>query len=140
MSKSQSQSQSQTEQRQGWFIRPSVEASDYMSGAFELNGIASFIYLAEDGSLAVHKRLKDGSAGAKPIATGSVRRNRSSNPEAPALLGTIRTGKGSKFALAFWWDADAGSEPPRPYYVVRYDEYKRPAPKGVVVTPDMLPA
>ena len=136
-SKSQSQEHSQ---RQGWFIRPSVEESDYMSGSFELNGVQSFVYLSADGSLAVHKRLKDGSPSSKPLATGRVRRNPSTNPEAPALLGNIHTGKGTKFDVALWWYADAGGEPPRPYYVIRYDEYKRPEPKGKVFSPEALPA
>jgi len=142
MSKSKSQNADASSQsnRPGWFVRPHpTDSSQPMYGSFELNSVQSLFYLYPEGQVEVYKRLKNGEPGAKPIARGSVHRNRSRNPNAPSAVGHISTGKGTRFGIVLWYEADANSTPPRPYWVLRY-ELERPAPVGQVVTPDMLPA
>ena len=132
MSQSQSQSQSY---RPSWLIRPHpTDKGQPMSGTFNFNGVAYYLYLYGDGTVQVHKRLKDGAPDKQPTASGSVKRNRSSNPDAPCLFATLKTGEGARIPLAFWWHPDADAKEPRPFYAVRQDT-PIPAPKGDVFDP-----
>ncbi len=87
-----------------FYLRAGLSVGDPSEARFDWNGMDVVMFVEEDGSVRVHKVLKDGSPGAKPIALGRLRAN--DNPgdvdNAPDIIGGIATHKGSKFQLAGW--------------------------------------
>lgn len=98
-----------------FFVRPSVEPDQPMSGKCSLLGIQSVMQLNADGSVNIYKQNQKGLS-KNPIATGSVRANPTTTPKAPQIIGHVETSKGSRFSLSGWaYTKDD------PYYVFRIE-------------------
>jgi len=109
-----------------------TDTDNLLTGPFQLQGTKKALHRLHvavnpggASEITLYKTGKNGRAVGKPIAKGTVGRNRSNNPEAPTGKGILRY-REQDIPLCFWRkeDSDTGHY----YYQVKPDRIQRELP------------